>query len=51
MVLLSPDGKLLVSLGNGGCRVWDVTSSKAVASLPKGNVSNSQDAPIHALPI
>ncbi|XP_024019406.1 SEC12-like protein 2 isoform X1 [Morus notabilis] len=33
----SPDGKLLVSLGNGGCRVWDVTSSKAVASLPKGN--------------
>lgn len=33
----SPDGKLLVSLGGGGCRVWDVTSSTAVASLPKGN--------------
>ncbi|KAJ4960601.1 hypothetical protein NE237_020511 [Protea cynaroides] len=32
----SSDGKFLVSLGNGGpCRVWDVTSSTVVASLPK----------------
>ncbi|KAF7140465.1 hypothetical protein RHSIM_Rhsim06G0241000 [Rhododendron simsii] len=32
----SPDGKFLVSVGSGGPgRVWDVTSSKLVASLPK----------------
>ncbi|KAH7832856.1 hypothetical protein Vadar_000702 [Vaccinium darrowii] len=32
----SPDGKFLVSVGSGGPgRVWDVTSSKTVASLPK----------------
>ncbi|KAG5531188.1 hypothetical protein RHGRI_025970 [Rhododendron griersonianum] len=32
----SPDGKFLVSVGSGGPgRVWDVTSSKPVASLPK----------------
>ncbi|XP_042503062.1 SEC12-like protein 2 [Macadamia integrifolia] len=32
----SSDGKLLVSLGNGGpCRVWDVTLSTVIASLPK----------------
>ncbi|KAG5558580.1 hypothetical protein RHGRI_008505 [Rhododendron griersonianum] len=32
----SPDGKFLVSVGSGGPgRVWDVTSSKAVASLLK----------------
>ncbi|KAG5558577.1 hypothetical protein RHGRI_008502 [Rhododendron griersonianum] len=32
----SPDGKFLVSVGSGGPgRVWDVTSSKAVASLSK----------------
>ncbi|KAF3796541.1 SEC12-like protein 2 [Nymphaea thermarum] len=30
----SPDGKLLVSLGDSGpCRIWDLTSSAAVASL------------------
>ncbi|XP_060958625.1 SEC12-like protein 2 [Cannabis sativa] len=33
----SPDGKLLASLGSVGCRVWDVISSKPVASLAKGN--------------
>ncbi|KAJ4709731.1 SEC12-like protein 2 [Melia azedarach] len=34
----SPDGKYLVSLGNRGpARVWDVTSSTVVASLPKEN--------------
>lgn len=34
----SPDGKFLVSLGSGGPgRVWDLTSSTAVASLPKEN--------------
>ncbi|GAB2296966.1 hypothetical protein Dimus_031070 [Dionaea muscipula] len=34
----SLDGKFLVSVGGGGpCRVWDVTSSKVVASLPKEN--------------
>ncbi|XP_030529257.1 SEC12-like protein 2 [Rhodamnia argentea] len=34
----SLDGKFLVSLGNSGpCRVWDLTSSVAVASLPKEN--------------
>ncbi|KAF7131744.1 hypothetical protein RHSIM_Rhsim09G0049500 [Rhododendron simsii] len=32
----NPDGKFLVSVGSGGPgRVWDVTSSKPVASLPK----------------
>ncbi|KAF8399000.1 hypothetical protein HHK36_014867 [Tetracentron sinense] len=32
------DGKFLVSLGSGGpCRVWDLTSSTIVASLPKEN--------------
>lgn len=37
----SPDGKYLVSLGNRGpARVWDVTSSTVVASLPKENVSS-----------
>ncbi|GKV00736.1 hypothetical protein SLEP1_g13376 [Rubroshorea leprosula] len=33
----SLDGKFLVSLGSGLCRVWDVTSSKVVTSLAKGN--------------
>ncbi|KAF9594929.1 hypothetical protein IFM89_035493 [Coptis chinensis] len=34
----SSDGKYLVSLGSGSsCRVWDVSSSKIVASLPKEN--------------
>ncbi|KAF5451028.1 hypothetical protein F2P56_031331 [Juglans regia] len=34
----SPDGKYLVSLGNSGpARVWDVTSSTVIASLPKEN--------------
>ncbi|XVF85364.1 hypothetical protein PTKIN_Ptkin17bG0111500 [Pterospermum kingtungense] len=33
----SYDGKFLVSLGSGLCRIWDVTSSKVVASLAKGN--------------
>lgn len=32
----SPDGKYLVTLG-GPCRVWDVTSSTLVTSLPKEN--------------
>lgn len=32
----SLDGKFLVSLGNSGpCRVWDLTSSTAIASLPR----------------
>ncbi|XWS34496.1 hypothetical protein CRYUN_Cryun21dG0043300 [Craigia yunnanensis] len=33
----SYDGKFLISLGSGLCRIWDVTSSKVVASLAKGN--------------
>uniref|UniRef100_A0A5B6ZBN3 Putative SEC12-like protein 2 n=2 Tax=Davidia involucrata TaxID=16924 RepID=A0A5B6ZBN3_DAVIN len=34
----SPDGKFLVSVGSGSPgRVWDVTSSTPVASLPKEN--------------
>ncbi|KAE8719273.1 SEC12-like protein 2 [Hibiscus syriacus] len=33
----SCDGKFLVSLGSALCRVWDVTSSKVVTSLAKGN--------------
>ncbi|OMO60612.1 hypothetical protein CCACVL1_24007 [Corchorus capsularis] len=33
----SCDGKFLVSLGGGLCRIWDVTSLKVVASLAKGN--------------
>ncbi|XVE85415.1 hypothetical protein DITRI_Ditri17bG0089400 [Diplodiscus trichospermus] len=33
----SCDENFLVSLGSGLCRIWDVTSSKAVASLAKGN--------------
>lgn len=38
----SPDGKFLVSLGSGGPgRVWDLTSSTVVASLPKENVRNN----------
>lgn len=37
-VHFSIDGKYLVSVGSGGpCKVWDVTSSRAVASLPKEN--------------
>lgn len=37
----SIDGKYLVSLGSGGpCKVWDVASSKAVATLPKENDEN-----------
>ncbi|KNA07624.1 hypothetical protein SOVF_170150 [Spinacia oleracea] len=37
----SVDGKYLVSLGSGGpCKVWDVTSSKVVATLPKENDEN-----------
>ncbi|CAD5177822.1 unnamed protein product [Musa acuminata subsp. malaccensis] len=32
----SSNGKFLVSLGNSGpCRVWDLTSSTAIASLPR----------------
>ncbi|KAL5553422.1 hypothetical protein UlMin_040823 [Ulmus minor] len=30
----SPDGKLLISLGDVSCKVWDVISSTSVASLP-----------------
>ncbi|KAK8512739.1 hypothetical protein V6N13_090508 [Hibiscus sabdariffa] len=33
----SCDGKFLVSLGSALCRIWDVTSSKVVTSLAKGN--------------
>ncbi|URE08614.1 Adaptor complexes medium subunit family [Musa troglodytarum] len=34
----SSNGKFLVSLGNSGpCRVWDLTSSTAIASLPREN--------------
>ncbi|XP_022776415.1 SEC12-like protein 2 isoform X2 [Durio zibethinus] len=33
----SCDGKFLVSLGSSLCRIWDVTSSKVIASLAKGN--------------
>ena len=41
VMFFSPDGKFLVSLGSGGPgRVWDLTSSTVVASLPKENVSN-----------
>jgi len=37
----SSDGKLLASLGSGGpCRVWDVSSSMVLSSLPNENVSN-----------
>lgn len=35
----SIDGKYLVSLGSGGpCKVWDVISSKAIATLARENV-------------
>ncbi|CAH9054559.1 unnamed protein product [Cuscuta epithymum] len=33
----SPDGKFLVSLGSGCCRVWDVSTLTLVASLQKKN--------------
>ncbi|XP_021896146.1 SEC12-like protein 2 [Carica papaya] len=33
----SPNGKFLVSLGRILCRVWDLTTLKAVASLPREN--------------
>ncbi|XP_027098125.1 SEC12-like protein 2 [Coffea arabica] len=33
----SPDGKLLVSVGSGPARVWDVTNSIAIAALQKEN--------------
>ncbi|XWS69333.1 hypothetical protein CRYUN_Cryun04dG0170200 [Craigia yunnanensis] len=33
----SCDGKFLVSLGGGLCRIWGVTASKVVASLAKEN--------------
>ncbi|CDP00781.1 unnamed protein product [Coffea canephora] len=33
----SPDGKLLVSVGSGPARVWDVTNSIAIATLQKEN--------------
>ncbi|KAL9234323.1 hypothetical protein vseg_009206 [Gypsophila vaccaria] len=37
-VHFSIDSKYLVSLGSGGpCRVWDVTTSTVVATLPKEN--------------
>lgn len=37
----SLDGKYLISLGNSGpCRVWDLTSLTAVASLTRENVRN-----------
>lgn len=46
----SPDGKFLVSLGSGGPgRVWDLTSSTAVASLPKENVRNFCNSHIEEL--
>uniref|UniRef100_A0A803MZU7 Anaphase-promoting complex subunit 4-like WD40 domain-containing protein n=1 Tax=Chenopodium quinoa TaxID=63459 RepID=A0A803MZU7_CHEQI len=42
----SIDGKYLASVGSGGpCKVWDVTSSKAVASLAKENTVDS-DLPV-----
>ncbi|KAL9254950.1 SEC12-like protein [Drosera capensis] len=31
----SPDGKFLVSVGSGLCRVWNVTSSEIEVSLPR----------------
>lgn len=34
----SPDGKFLVSVGSGPGRIWNVASSKSIASLPKENV-------------
>ncbi|KAH1084131.1 hypothetical protein J1N35_023892 [Gossypium stocksii] len=36
-MVVNCDGKFLVSLGSGLCTIWDVTSSKFVASLAKGN--------------
>ncbi|CAN6477696.1 unnamed protein product [Victoria cruziana] len=37
----SPDGKLLVSLGDSGpCRIWDLASSAAVASLSRDKGEN-----------
>lgn len=33
----SPDGKFLVSVGSGPCRIWDVSKSTSVASLMKEN--------------
>lgn len=46
----SPDGKFLVSLGSGGPgRVWDLTSSTAIASLPKENVRNFCNSHIEEL--
>lgn len=38
-LICSIDGKYLVSVGSGcPCKVWDVTSSEAVAALPQQNV-------------
>ncbi|CAA0832966.1 SEC12-like protein 2 [Striga hermonthica] len=33
----SPDGKFLVSVGSGPARIWNVSTSTSVASLPKQN--------------
>ncbi|CAN4110156.1 unnamed protein product [Withania somnifera] len=33
----SADGKLLASVGSGGCRIWDVSKSTSIASLMKEN--------------
>ncbi|KAI3915395.1 hypothetical protein MKW98_022353 [Papaver atlanticum] len=33
----SLDGRFLVSLGGGPCRIWDVETSTVVASLLRGN--------------
>ncbi|KAI3466987.1 hypothetical protein Pfo_023650 [Paulownia fortunei] len=33
----SPDGKFLVSVGSGPGRIWNVTKSTSIASLPKEN--------------
>ncbi|KAH1064073.1 hypothetical protein J1N35_029060 [Gossypium stocksii] len=41
------DGKFLVSLGSGLCRIWDVTSSKVVASLAKGNMRLTSPSPVY----
>ncbi|GER39181.1 transducin/WD40 repeat-like superfamily protein [Striga asiatica] len=33
----SPDGKFLVSVGSGPVRIWNISTSTSVASLPKQN--------------
>lgn len=38
IVICSPDGKFLASVGSGPCRIWDVSKSISAASLMKENV-------------